>query len=1199
MHWNFATGMALTRGRAWRRARGATAIARVTAGALVAGMSFAATADAHAAGQALTVAISTTDGTAVSSAQGGDELILTTTMPVSNLVDTVTQEMIQEIDPSKIRLTGPGDVVVPNGWSAEYSTDGTTFSSTPSSWGAVVKVRSRGVLNSAGSTQDGKQIDIGSTVIKAPPVIRVPAAASSGDGYDVTFDDRGYLFNMYHHDSPVALDCHVRATAASCPGSWPFYLGNGLHTNNNSTSYVDNVNNHVWFPNNTTNSVGFGCVDVSDISRPKFCGGSFATGYKPLSNSGSWNHSAAAQIVGVGNFVFSWNTLTGKLLCYNIMANNGLGAPCATPVPNVSSVPANANSDFYYDLAADGSAVYGFHYTSGVAVCFNSTTMGKCPGWSSFEVNLGSGVNSSGKDGWGVGGMYFLPDSQGDILGVCFAPQRKCVRSDGTVVAALNTDVANAMDVVSYSQTPVTIGTKLLWMNSRFNAAKCFDVATNTWCTNWGAGGIAHSFGYGGYTVTLDPENSNCVWTNSDDGRIRSYDVLTAQLGCTSPPTRVAFKNNLVPFRTCDGSESVQRWSKFRLTGIPEADYTSATLTIRKTSGELLVSGGTTWYKVPIPKDGERLVDISSIDVADSGVEPDFIIDFVGRTTTADVSAELTVVGGTPQMCVAVKVQYNCSSSLGPMSPLAGWTATFEATGFAVDSANVSTPMTPDRAELSVAAPTADQCGARIRGVARDLSPSAGAIAGVTVSLLDSSGNAVMYPADYQTVALRGTAVTTTTAADGSYEFPHLYSGSYTVSFPSREGSDVYDSSVVSGAPGTAVGTNSATDSTAVSRAAVVAPGTSAVVNARYINLADAEDDSAVTGSQMPVQLTLLANDKFGSGQAWDLPAIFLCPIVGAGAVYDDTSCTLQPTEASAFATADGRYVLNPATGVLTFTPTESFYGVVTEPVHYVVRDTHGTWVSAKAVISVIGAVDRSQGWTGEEQLLRVLDNDTRDGQGGTDPSSVRLCDPNLAEVVPNCTATSVSVESVGTYEVLDNGVVKFIPAKGFSGEAPELKYQVAGGRSGIGGASIFITVEDPVPPEADPDTEEVPTGGSVTLNLLGNDRATGTTLVPSSLRLCGPRQTAPNCTETSITTDAGTFTLNLKTGKVTFSARKGFRGVVRLPYQVLDSLGQVASSTLTLRVGDLPRTGSNTNLHILLVAAMLGCGLALRRRWT
>jgi CshA-type fibril repeat protein len=51
--------------------------------------------------------------------------------------------------------------------------------------------------------------------------------------------------------------------------------------------------------------------------------------------------------------------------------------------------------------------------------------------------------------------------------------------------------------------------------------------------------------------------------------------------------------------------------------------------------------------------------------------------------------------------------------------------------------------------------------------------------------------------------------------------------------------------------------------------------------------------------------------------------------------------------------TADGKYWVDPATGVVTFDPDPDFSGTVTQPVQYVVADSLGQQATAKISLSV------------------------------------------------------------------------------------------------------------------------------------------------------------------------------------------------------------------------------------------------------
>ena len=62
--------------------------------------------------------------------------------------------------------------------------------------------------------------------------------------------------------------------------------------------------------------------------------------------------------------------------------------------------------------------------------------------------------------------------------------------------------------------------------------AVCFDVVKDAVCANWPQ--QVDSI----YTTRVDPYNPLCLFTNGDDGVVRSWDINTGQQsGCGMPPT--------------------------------------------------------------------------------------------------------------------------------------------------------------------------------------------------------------------------------------------------------------------------------------------------------------------------------------------------------------------------------------------------------------------------------------------------------------------------------------------------------------------------------------------------------------------------------------------------------------------------------------------------------------------------------------
>ena len=187
---------------------------------------------AQATSPAVTLTITPT------SVASGAPVELKASMPVRDDTGTVSQEIVQTIDPAKVRLTGATDIVAPQGWTLSYSFDNgstwtgtapTSATSTATSWDKVTAVKASGSLVTDGSDA-GRQV--ASANVSGPVQSLAPAALQStvGDGYQAFFDPaRTRVFNVYHHNSPRRLDCWYIQTGAKCAG-FPFTFGSGSDT---------------------------------------------------------------------------------------------------------------------------------------------------------------------------------------------------------------------------------------------------------------------------------------------------------------------------------------------------------------------------------------------------------------------------------------------------------------------------------------------------------------------------------------------------------------------------------------------------------------------------------------------------------------------------------------------------------------------------------------------------------------------------------------------------------------------------------------------------------------------------------------------------------------------------------------------------------------------------------------------------------
>lgn len=360
-----------------------------------------------------------------------------------------------------------------------------------------------------------------------------------------------------------------------------------------------------------------------------------------------------------------------------------------------------------------------------------------------------------------------------------------------------------------------------------------------------------------------------------------------------------------------------------------------------------------------------------------------------------------------------------------------------------------------------------------------------------------------------------------------------------------------------------------------------------------------AVDDATSGGVNSSQSVDVLTNDVAANGAGpFDASTLRLC----------DTGEAPPTCTAVALTTSGGDFVVNGST--VTFTPVADFVGDVS--VSYQVADALGTTVNATLIAHVVAPVaPHALG-----QSIAVLSASSGDfapliGAGGlATGTSLTAC---LVSLVDSSCVTSVTVAQ-GTYSLnTSSNVVTFTASPvAPAGSAAPVTYRVTDSLGQSVNASLSAVVVLPlmVPPLV---INSAP-GTSVVFHPLAT--ITASNLDPldvSSLRLCAASAQAPNCTNTSVTTSAGTFVVGAG-GAITFTPAANFSGTSEaVTYQVFDALGQMGAATLTVTEqrgitrspsvrpagytshGHLAFTGSPLGHTLLLSAALIALGTVLR----
>jgi CshA-type fibril repeat protein len=332
--------------------------------------------------------------------------------------------------------------------------------------------------------------------------------------------------------------------------------------------------------------------------------------------------------------------------------------------------------------------------------------------------------------------------------------------------------------------------------------------------------------------------------------------------------------------------------------------------------------------------------------------------------------------------------------------------------------------------------------------------------------------------------------------------------------------------------------------------------------------------------------ISILTNDTAGDVTAPLVPStVKLC---GVSVVLNPNNCT----QTSLTIANEGTYTVN-ANGTVTFDPLPTFNGAAT-PVYYQVADSLGQ-VARTTITPTVSAPrppvanpDTNEGNWDTNQTIYPLDNDRAvETTAPLVASTVKLC--GSLQSPNNCTQTTLTIASQGTYTVNANGTVTFDPLPSFTGAAAAVTYQVTDVIGQTVNTTITPTVLTPPPPVASPGTVSLIAGGTKDFApIFGTDalavKATGgPDLTNSTVCIVDPATTLCGITAVTIANE-GTFTLDVATGIVTYAALIDAPSGARtaISYKITDSLNVTVTSTLTPTIIPKPTARPDTSIGVM-----------------
>ena len=308
-----------------------------------------------------------------------------------------------------------------------------------------------------------------------------------------------------------------------------------------------------------------------------------------------------------------------------------------------------------------------------------------------------------------------------------------------------------------------------------------------------------------------------------------------------------------------------------------------------------------------------------------------------------------------------------------------------------------------------------------------------------------------------------------------------------------------------------------------------------------------AVDDSALTQIDVPVTLSVIANDTDADG------------------TIDAATVDLDPATAgqqNSFTVAGQGTFADDGAGNVTFTPVAGFTGMPTAS--YTVNDNDGG-LSNTATITIdvnaqpVAVDDSTLTQIDVPVTLNVIANDT-DADGTIDAATVDL-DPATAGQ-----QNSFTIAGQGTFADDGAGNITFTPVAGFTG-MPTATYTVNDNDGGTSNAAT-ITIDVNAQPVAVDDSALTQIDVPVTVNVIANDTDADGTIDAATVDL----DPATAGQQNSFTiAGQGTFADD-GAGNVTFTPVAGFTGIPTATYTVNDNDGGTSNAaTITITVNGQP----------------------------
>ena len=284
----------------------------------------------------------------------------------------------------------------------------------------------------------------------------------------------------------------------------------------------------------------------------------------------------------------------------------------------------------------------------------------------------------------------------------------------------------------------------------------------------------------------------------------------------------------------------------------------------------------------------------------------------------------------------------------------------------------------------------------------------------------------------------------------------------------------------------------------------------------------------------------------------------------------DGNEVTTTPAYAADGTTPIGTFTIDPATGTVTFTPTDKSYTGAVTPAKVQAESSNGIKVDTTYTPEIVPVTPTTTP-SESTDIQGATQTGKPEFKGGTVTVDGVEKTVEINEAVPatfDDGSTTKTVEGVGTYTVAADGTVTFVPEKSFTGKAPAVTV-VREDKNGTKASATYTPTVTPVKPTAAPAESTDVQGATQTGKPVFTE---GDSRVPMN----GDVPATFDDGSTIKTVDGvGTYTV-VADGTVTFVPEKSFTGTASAVTVVReDKNGTKASATYTPTVTPVTPTAT------------------------